>query len=164
MKNKNLLWNLVVGIGLVLMIVGICLSIWTISGSIWGLGTSGGVGIFADHGSDNGTYALIAEIALVASLALVGIYLVVYALELAKVAKNLSNIRRFISLVVVLLAIVAVVMGIVYVAVSQSEVAGVVKSGVSFAAGFYLFAGGALLSGIFGVLGSCSKSTKKSKK
>lgn len=158
MKNKNMLLNIGVALGLVLMIVGICLSIWVSGVNLEILGnTSKGFGIFVNkEGMDAAALGWISEIALVISMALVVAYLVMYVLEVCKVGKiDYAKIRKFLAIITLAMVAVAVICGIIFVIVSTNKIAKIEETAYyTLGVGFYLMAAGGLVSGLLGIFGS----------
>lgn len=154
MKSKNLIINIGVLIGFILMIVGICLSIWLscYSSQMESLNTANGIGIFEDKSQLNcGWLGIICEIALVISLVLVASYIVLFTLQVCGVGKlPYTRLLNILSYIVLALAVVAIVSGVLYAVWATAEVP---LKGVYLTpgVGFYLFISGAIVSGGLGL-------------
>ena len=154
--SQCLLLNAGVCVGLVLLIVGICLSLWTVS-ALW---ISGGVGIFASKdGFDYAIMGTICEILLLANLVLVALYAVVFCLKYFKVGKmNYAKFMKFLSLAVLILTLIAVLLGVLYaVLVTNVQYEGLKTFYVEPAVGFYLMSAGSLVAGLFGLCANLKK-------
>ena len=154
--NLGLLLNLGVCVGLLLLIIGICLSIWTES-ALW---VSGGVGIFASKdGFDYAVMGTICEIVLLANLVLVALYLCVFCLKYFKVGKfQYAKFMKFLALLTLALTITAVVLGVLYAVLTTNvQFEGLKTFYVTPAVGFYLMSSGSLLAGCFGLLANRKK-------
>ena len=157
-KNNNLwlLLNAFVCVGLLLLIVGICLSMWT-ENALW---VSGGVGIFANKdGFDYAAMGTICEILLLANLILVALYVIAFCLDYFKVGKlNYAKVMKLLSVVILVLTLVAIVLGVLYaVLTSYVQYKDLKTFYVKPAVGFYLMGAGSLANGLFGLCASSKK-------
>lgn len=158
MKKKNVLFGFVACLGVVALIFPMFLSLWTINTKLVDLSYS----IFTLDAAESYGWFLTVEITAIVALVLAFLYVVVFALQLAKVGKcNYSKVRLFISYIMSILFVVALVCGIVGIIVNKYVVGDTVMSSTSFAIGYYFILGGTLLVSLFGILAGKLKKSKK---
>ncbi len=150
-NNLGLVFNCLVVVGLVLLVVGICLSLWTEAA----LGFSGGVGIFANKdGLDYAAMGTICEILMLVNLVLVALYVVVFCLDTFKIGKfNYAKLLKVLALVILCVTVLALVLGVLYAVLTTNvQYKDLNTFYVKPAVGFYLMMAGALVAGLAGLL------------
>ena len=155
-SNLGLLLNVGVIVGLVLLIVGICLALWTES-ALW---ISGGVGIFASKdGFDYAVMGTVCEIVLLVNLVLVALYVCAFCLKYLKVGKfNYAKLMKLLAIVTLVLTLVAVLLGVLYAVLTTNvQFEGLKTFYVTPAVGFYLMSAGSLVAGLLGLCASSKK-------
>lgn len=159
MKNKNLLLNFVVVLGLVAAVVGLFLNYWTGFTALDGETlTASSSALFADMSlAESPALATIAQVLLLVGAGLVVVYILLYVLEYLKVVKKTAKLRMFVAAVAVLVIIVAAVLAFVFCGNNTHKTTALghtTVAGIKLAVGFYLTAIGTLVAGVFGALAS----------
>ena len=172
MKTNKLVYNLLVGVGLVLLVLPLFLSVWTYATAV----SETGYALFTEFGdllkasfevNEGGFasfWATLTAIVGVVALAAAALYVALFVVELVCKKKNFASLKKLLAFVMLVCGVVALVSGIIFTSTNKVLMGEKVLYAMKMAVGFWLLVAGALLGGLFGLLGAKTKSTSKSKR
>lgn len=172
MKTNKIVYNLFVGVGMVLLVLPLFLAVWNFTTSI----AETGFALFdefgdllkitfeVNEGGFAGFWATLTAIVGVVALACAALYFLLFVVELLCKKKNFAGLKRLLAFVMLVCGVVALVAGIIFTSTNKVVVAGKTLYAMTMEVGFYLLVVGALVGGLFGLLGAKTKSSSKSKR
>ena len=175
MKLKNIILNALASVGMVLLILPMCLDLFTLTVKV-GERASDPVGfkIFTDWTDYVNTYKLLNKefasvwATLVGVLAIVLLvlsvaYVVFFVLQALKVGKlNYRAINQILSICILVLTVVALVFGIIFMAANSFSIGSTKTSNeFGFGVGLIMLLVGGLLTGVFGLIANKKAKSKK---
>ena len=169
MKTNKLIYNLLVGVGMVLLVLPLFLAVWNYTTAA----TETGYALFAEfgdllkatfevnEGGFAGFWATLTAIVGVVALAAAAIYFVLFVVELICKKKKFAGLKNILALVMLVCGVVALIAGIVFTSTNKVVVGSKTLYAMTMGVGFYLLVAGALVGGLFGLLGAKTKSKRK---
>lgn len=177
MKAKKLILNILASVGMVLLVLPMCLAMYTATVSVGSkAGDPATYNIFADWSSYVDTYKLadktfgsawatITDVIAVILLVLAVVYVVMFVLQLLKVGgkkADYSKFMKFLAVAILVLTVVALITAVIFTASNSLSVTGkltniTTKYTFGFGVGSIMLLVGGAVTGVFGLLANWKK-------
>lgn len=162
MKTNKLIYNFLVGLGAILLALPIFVSVWTMGeDSNFTLFEEFGDGVKlifkVNEGGFVGFWATLVAIVTVVALVAALLYFVLFVIELTNKKKSFAGLKKILAFVMLVCGVIALIAGIVFTSKNKVMLGNKVLYSMKMAVGFYLLVAGALIGGLFGLLGAKRK-------